>query len=50
MTLSVRLPPGVGPTVDHFPISSEAGKLGLETSEKRFDSISSLIAHYSSHR
>ncbi|XP_043244888.1 protein sprint-like isoform X2 [Amphibalanus amphitrite] len=50
MTLSVRMPAGSAPPVDHFPIRSAAGKLGLETSEKRFDSISSLIAHYTSHR
>ncbi|XP_033210126.1 protein sprint isoform X2 [Belonocnema kinseyi] len=47
MALSVRLPPGKGPYIEHYLIQSNKGKLSLETSENRFDNIPSLIAHYS---
>ncbi|XP_076659341.1 src homology 2 domain-containing protein sprint isoform X2 [Halictus rubicundus] len=47
MALSVRLPPGKGPYIEHYLIQANMGKLSLETSENRFDNIPSLIAHYS---
>ncbi|XP_023290235.1 protein sprint isoform X3 [Orussus abietinus] len=47
MALSVRLPTGKGPYIEHYLIQSNKGKLSLETSENRFDNIPSLIAHYS---
>lgn len=47
MALSVRLPPGKGPYIEHYLIQANKGKLSLETSENRFDNIPSLIAHYS---
>ncbi|XP_037073336.1 protein sprint-like [Pollicipes pollicipes] len=50
MALTVRLPPGKGPHVEHFLVRVQGGKLGLELSDHRFDNISSLIAHYSCHR
>ncbi|KRT83453.1 hypothetical protein AMK59_4140 [Oryctes borbonicus] len=46
MALSVRLPPDKGPYIEHYLIQSSSGRLGLETSENRFDDIPSLIAHY----
>ncbi|XP_077282807.1 src homology 2 domain-containing protein sprint [Temnothorax americanus] len=47
MALSVRLPVGKGPYIEHYLIQANKGKLSLETSENRFDNIPSLIAHYS---
>ncbi|XP_011505288.1 PREDICTED: protein sprint [Ceratosolen solmsi marchali] len=47
MALSVRLPPGKGPYIEHYLIQANKGKLSLETSENVFDNIPSLIAHYS---
>ncbi|KAI4463063.1 rab gdp/gtp exchange factor [Holotrichia oblita] len=47
MALSVRLPPDKGPYIEHYLIQSSSGRLGLETSENRFDDIPGLIAHYS---
>ncbi|EFN69162.1 Protein sprint [Camponotus floridanus] len=47
MALSVRLPAGKGPYIEHYLIQANKGKLSLETSENRFDNIPSLIAHYS---
>ncbi|XP_039310493.1 protein sprint isoform X3 [Solenopsis invicta] len=47
MALSVRLPVGKGPYIEHYLIQADNGKLSLETSENRFDNIPSLIAHYS---
>lgn len=47
MALSVRLPAGKGPYIEHYLIQANTGKLSLETSENRFDNIPSLIAHYS---
>nr|XP_022912808.1 protein sprint isoform X2 [Onthophagus taurus] len=46
MALSVRLPPDKGPYIEHYLIQSSSGKLGLETSENRFDNMPALIAHY----
>lgn len=48
MALSVRLPPDKGPYIEHYLIQSSEGRVGLETSENRFDSIYALIAHYAS--
>ncbi|KAK0090356.1 hypothetical protein PV325_001130 [Microctonus aethiopoides] len=47
MALSVRLPAGKGPYIEHYLIQANKGKLSLETSDNRFDNIPSLIAHYS---
>ncbi|XP_018896161.2 protein sprint [Bemisia tabaci] len=48
MAISVRLPPGKGPYIEHYLIqSTEDGKMGLESSDNRFESIPALIAHYS---
>ncbi|XP_046487963.1 protein sprint isoform X2 [Neodiprion pinetum] len=47
MALSVRLPSGKGPYIEHYLIQANRGQLSLETSENRFDNIPSLIAHYS---
>ena len=47
MALSVRLPAGKGPHVEHFLIEKHDGKLSLETSDNRFSDISSLVACYS---
>ncbi|RZC41803.1 sprint, partial [Asbolus verrucosus] len=46
MALSVRLPLEKGPYIEHYLIQSSEGRLGLETSENRFDSMPELIAHY----
>lgn len=46
MALSVRLPVDKGPYIEHYLIQSTEGRLGLETSENRFDSMPELIAHY----
>lgn len=46
MALSVRLPPDKGPYIEHYLIQSSNGRLGLETSENRFDNMPALIAHY----
>ncbi|XP_014208187.1 protein sprint [Copidosoma floridanum] len=48
MALSVRLPAGRGPYIEHYLIQANKGRLSLETSENRFDNIPSLIAHYCS--
>ncbi|XP_034946737.1 protein sprint isoform X2 [Chelonus insularis] len=47
MALSVRLPAGKGPYIEHYLIQANNGKLSLETSDNLFDNIPSLIAHYS---
>lgn len=47
MALSVRLPTDKGPYIEHYLIQSSNGRLGLETSENRFNDIPSLIAYYS---
>lgn len=46
MALSVRLPPDKGPYIEHYLIQSEGKRVGLETSENRFDNMNALIAHY----
>ncbi|XP_017783155.1 PREDICTED: protein sprint [Nicrophorus vespilloides] len=46
MALSVRLPPDKGPYIEHYLIQNSEGRLGLETSENRFEDIPALIAHY----
>ncbi|XP_043189172.1 protein sprint-like isoform X3 [Amphibalanus amphitrite] len=48
MALSVRLPAGKGPHVEHFLIEKQDGKLSLESSDNRFSDICSLVACYSS--
>ncbi|XP_053669912.1 protein sprint [Anopheles nili] len=46
MAVSVRLPPNSGPYIEHYLIQSNNGQLSLESSRFKFDSIPSLIAHY----
>lgn len=47
MAISVRLPSGKGPYIEHYLIQgSEDGHIGLESSENKFNSIPLLIAHY----
>lgn len=47
MAISVRLPASKGPYIEHYLVQADdAGRLGLESSENRFDSIPQLIAHY----
>lgn len=47
MAISVRLPPNAGPYIEHYLIQSNDGLLNLESSRFKFDSIPSLVAHYS---
>ncbi|XP_055544282.1 protein sprint isoform X2 [Wyeomyia smithii] len=47
MAVSVRLPAECGPYIEHYLIQSNDGLLSLESSRFKFDSIPSLIAHYS---
>ncbi|XP_067011563.2 protein sprint [Anabrus simplex] len=47
MAISVRLPAGKGPYIEHYLIQASDGQLSLESSDNRFDNIPSLIAHYS---
>lgn len=47
MAISVRLPVNAGPYIEHYLIQSKDGLLNLESSRFKFDSIPSLIAHYS---
>lgn len=47
MAISVRLPPNTGPYIEHYLIQSNDGLLNLESSRFKFDSIPSLVAHYS---
>lgn len=47
MAISVRLPLNAGPYIEHYLIQSKDGLLNLESSRFKFDSIPSLIAHYS---
>ncbi|XP_058445672.1 protein sprint isoform X1 [Malaya genurostris] len=47
MAVSVRLPQDCGPYIEHYLIQSNEGLLSLESSRFKFDSIPSLIAHYS---
>ena len=46
MAVSVRLPAGKGPYIEHYLIQANEGQLSLESSENMFESIPSLIAHY----
>uniref|UniRef100_T1K1D3 Protein sprint n=1 Tax=Tetranychus urticae TaxID=32264 RepID=T1K1D3_TETUR len=47
MALSVRLPEGKGPHVEHYLIeTSPNGSFHLEGSENQFSSMASLISHY----
>lgn len=46
MAVSVRLPSGTGPYIEHYLIQSNNGDLSLESSRFMFDSIPSLIDHY----
>lgn len=46
MAVSVRLPAGAGPYIEHYLIQSNNGVLSLESSRFEFDSIPSLIDHY----
>lgn len=47
MAISVRLPLNAGPYIEHYLIQSSEGLLNLESSRFKFDSIPSLVAHYS---
>nr|CAD7458888.1 unnamed protein product [Timema tahoe] len=47
MAISVRLPAGKGPYIEHYLIQAVDGQLSLESSDNRFDNIPQLIAHYS---
>ncbi|XP_038116527.1 protein sprint [Culex quinquefasciatus] len=47
MAVSVRLPVDTGPYIEHYLIQSNDGQLSLESSRFKFESIPSLIAHYS---
>lgn len=46
MAVSVRLPDGTGPYIEHYLIISENGVLSLESSRFEFNSIPALIDHY----
>lgn len=47
MAISVRLPSGRGPYIEHYLIQgSEDNQIGLESSDNKFTSIPLLIAHY----
>lgn len=47
MAISVRLPAGKGPYIEHYLIqAAEDGQLSLESSDNKFESIPALIAHY----
>ncbi|XP_075233749.1 protein sprint-like isoform X3 [Lycorma delicatula] len=47
MAISVRLPAGKGPYIEHYLIeASPDGRLSLESSDNKFDSIPALVAHY----
>lgn len=47
MAISVRLPSGKGPYIEHYLIQATAdNRLALESSDNKFDSIPMLIAHY----
>jgi hypothetical protein len=47
MAISVRLPRDAGPYIEHYLIQSNDGLLNLESSRFKFDSIPSLVQHYS---
>lgn len=47
MAISVRLPSGKGPYIEHYLIQvSEDEQIGLESSDNKFTNIPLLIAHY----
>lgn len=47
MAISVRLPSGKGPYIEHYLIQAATdNRLALESSDNKFDSIPMLIAHY----
>ncbi|VVC35873.1 Hypothetical protein CINCED_3A000453 [Cinara cedri] len=47
MAISVRLPSGKGPYIEHYLIQATTdNRLALESSDNKFDSIPMLIAHY----
>ncbi|XP_025413709.1 protein sprint isoform X4 [Sipha flava] len=47
MAISVRLPSGKGPYIEHYLIQATSdNRLALESSDNKFDSIPMLIAHY----
>ena len=47
--LSVKLGAEYGFEVDHFILKEENGKVSIETSSLEFDTILSLIYHYTTH-
>ncbi|XP_050442799.1 protein sprint isoform X2 [Adelges cooleyi] len=47
MAISVRLPSGKGPYIEHYLIQATSdNRLALESSDNKFDSIPMLISHY----
>ncbi|XP_014281699.1 protein sprint isoform X4 [Halyomorpha halys] len=47
MAISVRLPAGKGPYIEHYLIQAGPdGQLSLESSDNKFSSIPALVAHY----
>jgi hypothetical protein len=48
MAISVRLPSGKGPYIEHYLIQGNGsdGMLSLESSDNKFPNIPALIAHY----
>ncbi|XP_059480304.1 protein sprint [Neocloeon triangulifer] len=47
MAISVRLPAGKGPYIEHYLVqATSTGQLALESSENKFDDIPTLVAHY----
>ena len=47
--LSVKLGAEHGFEVEHFILKEEGGKVSIETSSLEFDTILSLIYHYTTH-
>lgn len=46
MAISVRLPAGKGPYIEHYLIEAGPDGLSLESSDNKFVSIQALVAHY----
>ncbi|RZF37491.1 hypothetical protein LSTR_LSTR013728 [Laodelphax striatellus] len=47
MAISVRLPVGKGPYIEHYLIeATNDGRFSLESSDNKFESIPALVAHY----